>query len=179
MALEAEKIRGWHQRHGHEPKKEPILQASKRPDAGELGGLRLITIAASTGGPVAVQKVLSRIPRSCPVPIIIVQHMPQNFTRSFAERLNQLCQIRVTEAQDGDALEPGRALVAPGGMQMEIKTSGGRKCVSLRPKAGQELYSPCADITLASISRYFPGTALTVVLTGMGADGRGCQALAG
>ena len=172
VALEAEKIKNWHQRRSYESKQERILPASKRPEAGELGGLRLITIAASTGGPVAVQKVLSRIPQNCPVPIIIVQHMPQNFTRSFAERLNQLCQIRVAEAQEGDMLEPGLALVAPGGMQMEVRTSGRRKCVALRPKAGHELYSPCADITLASVSRHFPGAALTVVMTGMGTDGR-------
>lgn len=178
VALEAERIKTWHQRRSYEPKNEPVLSTPKRIGPAEPGlstypaRLRLITIAASTGGPVAVQKVLSRIPANCPVPIIIVQHMPQNFTRSFAERLNQLCQIRVKEAQEGDALEPGLALVAPGGMQMEVRTSNGRKCVALRAKEGHELYSPCADVTLASVSQHFPGTALTVVLTGMGSDGR-------
>lgn len=177
IALEAEKIKTWHRRRNHGPNQESILSASGYPlgKSGltvHPGSLRLIAIAASTGGPVAVQKVLSGIPRNCPVPIIIVQHMPQNFTRSFAERLNQQCSIRAKEAQDGDVIEPGLILVAPGGMQMEIKSSGGVKRVVLRSKTAQELYSPCADITLTSVAQYFPGTALAVVLTGMGADGR-------
>ncbi|MGR9117022.1 MAG: protein-glutamate methylesterase/protein-glutamine glutaminase [Gammaproteobacteria bacterium] len=178
VALEAEKIKTWHRRRSLEPQESHAIPNSRRSQPGESGSssqpgkMRVIAIAASTGGPVAVQKVLSRVPGSCKIPIIIVQHMPKNFTRSFAERLNQLCQIRVKEAQEGDVLEPGLALVAPGGMQMEIKTSSGRKCVALRTKAGDELYSPCADITLASVSQHFPGAALTVVLTGMGADGR-------
>lgn len=178
VAMEAEKIKTMQQYHSHEPKEARVFASLKKTDAGEAGSsimpsrLRLITLVASTGGPVAVQKVLTRIPKNCSVPIIVVQHMPQNFTRSFAERLNQLCQIRVREAQEGDVLEPGLALVAPGGMQMEIKASGGRKCLMLRPKTEHELYGPCADTTLASVSRHFPGAALTVVLTGMGADGR-------
>ncbi|MGR9046716.1 MAG: protein-glutamate methylesterase/protein-glutamine glutaminase [Gammaproteobacteria bacterium] len=179
VALEVERIKSRHPQRSTAPREGGITPASTRAGSSESGALsklpgrlRLIAIAASTGGPVAVQRVLARIPKNCPVPIVIVQHMPQNFTRSFAERLNQLCQIRVREAQEGDVLEPGLALVAPGGMQMEFQSSGGLKSVLLRAKKSDELYSPCADITLASVAKHFPGAALTVVLTGMGADGR-------
>lgn len=149
------------------PAKPGIQQTAK-----QLGALRIMVIAASTGGPVAVQQVLSQVPQSCPLPVIIVQHMPQNFTASFAERLDQLCRIKVREARDGDILEPGTALVAAGGMQLELKGSGVRKSIVLRPKTAGEIYSPCADITLASVARHFQDAVLAVVLTGMGSDGK-------
>lgn len=172
VALEAENIRNRRQETQLQPPPSARAPAFRQRDARISNTPKLIAIAASTGGPVAVQHVLSRIPTGCPAPIIVVQHMPQNFTRSFAERLHQLCRISVREARHGDVLEPGTALVAPGGMQLELESSGGRKRVLLRAKASDELYSPCADITLSSVARHFPGTALAVVLTGMGADGR-------
>ncbi len=131
---------------------------------------RLLTIVASTGGPVAIQKILTQIPKQCSIPVLLVQHMPGKFTRSFAARLDQLCAIKVKEAEHGDPLLPGQALLAPGGMQMEIR-GGINKQITLREKTVAELYSPCADITLSSIARHFPGQTLTVILTGMGADG--------
>ena len=148
------------------------LAAQNSPVSSRLDGCRLLTIAASTGGPVAIQKILTQIPKSCPVPIVLVQHMPKNFTKSFAERLNQLCNIRVKLADDRDYLEPGLALLGPGGMQMEIDSIGGIKCINLREKRADELYSPCADITLMSVAEHYPGKTLAVVLTGMGSDGR-------
>lgn len=149
------------------PTKHEVRQTAK-----QFGALRIMVIAASTGGPVAVQKVLSQVPQSCSLPVIIVQHMPQNFTASFAERLDQLCRIKVKEARDGDILEPGTALVAAGGMQLELKGSGVRKSIVLRPKIAGEIYSPCADITLASVARHFHDAVLAIVLTGMGSDGK-------
>ncbi|HBA66032.1 MAG TPA: chemotaxis response regulator protein-glutamate methylesterase [Methylococcaceae bacterium] len=149
------------------PAKHEVRQTAK-----QFGALRIMVIAASTGGPVAVQKVLSQVPQSCSLPVIIVQHMPQNFTASFAERLDQLCRIKVKEACDGDILEPGTALVAAGGMQLELKGSDVRKSIVLRPKIAGEIYSPCADITLASVARHFHDAVLAIVLTGMGSDGK-------
>ena len=130
----------------------------------------LLVIIASTGGPVAIQKVLETISSNCSFPILLVQHMPKHFTKSFAARLDQLCSVRVQEAMDGDALRPGVALLAPGGMQMEIKNSG--EHIVLREKANQEIYSPSADITLTSIAENFDKKVLAVVLTGMGSDGK-------
>ncbi len=133
---------------------------------------QLLVIAASTGGPVAIQKALTKIPQNCNLPIIIVQHMPTNFTKSFAERLNQLCKIHVKEAEDGDLLRPGLALIGPGGMQMEITGTRSQHRVRLREKKAGEIYSPCADITLTSIAQYYTGNVLAVVMTGMGSDGK-------
>lgn len=132
----------------------------------------LLVIAASTGGPVAIQKILTAIPAGCSIPILLVQHMPENFTKSFAERLNTLCKIRVKQAEDGDVLEPGLALLGPGGMQMEIDKRYGKQLIRLRPKAPGEIYSPCVDITFSSIANHVAGKVLAIVLTGMGADGR-------
>jgi two-component system chemotaxis response regulator CheB len=98
--------------------------------------------------------------------------MPQNFTASFAERLNQLCRVKVTEAENGNELKSGQALLGPGGMQMELKGRTGRNTVLIREKRAGEIYSPCADITLSSIADIFSANVLTVVLTGMGADGK-------
>ena len=134
--------------------------------------IELLVIVASTGGPVAVQKVLPKLVSSCSFPILIIQHMPHNFTKSFAERLDQLSQVKVKEAEHGELLKPGVALVAPGGMQMEVKGITGNKSVIIKEKQRNDIYSPCADITLASIARVFSANVLTVVLTGMGSDGK-------
>jgi len=132
----------------------------------------LLVIVASTGGPVAIQKVLTKLSSRCSFPILIVQHMPHDFTKSFADRLNQVCNITVKEATDGDCLIPGEALLAPGGMQMIVSSCAGKKTVSVREKQKSEIYSPCADITLSSVSKQYSANVLTVVLTGMGADGK-------
>jgi two-component system chemotaxis response regulator CheB len=138
-----------------------------------LGKIDLLVIAASTGGPVAIARVLSEIPASCRIPVLLVQHMPHNFTKSFAERLNQLCKIRVKEAEQGEILQPGIALLGPGGMQMHVKAmSPVGLQILLRPKQAGEIYSPCIDVTFTSLAEIFTGRILVVVLTGMGADGR-------
>lgn len=134
--------------------------------------VELLVIVASTGGPVAIQKVLAQLSANCPFPVLIVQHMPKDFTCSFAERLNQVCRVKVKEAIDGDCLIAGEVLVGPGGMQMEVKSSVGNKKVSIRKKQEGELFSPCADITLASILEHYSANVLTLVLTGMGIDGK-------
>lgn len=133
---------------------------------------RLLVIAASTGGPVAIQKVLMELPKSFPLPILLIQHMPANFTPSFAERLDRLCQIEVKEAEEGDCLKPGTALLAPGGKQMLLKKQGNQVSIIIRDSSSGESYQPCVDTTLEAVAPLFPGKILTVVLTGMGADGR-------
>ena len=130
---------------------------------------RLVAIGTSTGGPVALQRVLTQLPGNFPAPIVLVQHMPAAFTKAFAERLDKLCRISVKEAEDGDILRPGLALLAPGGKQMMID---GRGAVRILPGDERLNYKPCVDITFGSAAKSFGDKVLAVVLTGMGADGR-------
>ncbi|MES2672614.1 MAG: chemotaxis response regulator protein-glutamate methylesterase [Pseudomonadota bacterium] len=131
---------------------------------------KIIVIGASTGGPVALTDVLIQLPKNFPQPIVLVQHMPENFTKAFAERLNKQCNIRVREAVDGDMLEPGLALLAPGGKQLMVdKRNGG--CVRIFADDERVTYKPSLDITFGSAANSFVDRVLGIVLTGMGADG--------
>lgn len=132
--------------------------------------LSLVAIGASTGGPVALVEVLTALPANFPLPIVLVQHMPENFTKAFAERLNKQCEIEVREAKDGDALKPGLALLAPGGQQMMVDRRGGG-CVKVLPGDSRVNYRPSVDITFGSAANSFNDRVLAVILTGMGADG--------
>jgi len=130
---------------------------------------KLVAIGTSTGGPVALQRVLTQLPGNFPAPIVLIQHMPAAFTKAFAERLDKLCRISVKEAEDGDVLRPGLALLAPGGKQMMID---GRGTVKILPGDERLNYKPCVDITFGSAAKSYGDKVLSVVLTGMGADGR-------
>ena len=130
---------------------------------------KLVAIGTSTGGPVALQRVLTQLPTNFPAPIVLIQHMPAAFTKAFAERLDKLCRISVKEAEDGDILRPGLALLAPGGKQMMID---GRGAVKILPGDERLNYKPCVDITFGSAAKSYGDKVLAVVLTGMGADGR-------
>lgn len=170
---------------GAVPKKVATVTTTKSQAASRLGALKskpishpvdLVVIGASTGGPVALQKVLSCLPENFPVPILVVQHMPETFTPAFATRLNGLCKLTVKHGVDGDVLKPGLAILAPGAKQM-IVTAKGRK-VSILEGDERLTYKPSVDVTFGSASKAFPGRVLGVVLTGMGADGReGCRLL--
>tara|TARA_R110001592_G_scaffold138511_5_gene357783 strand:- start:91024 stop:92211 length:1188 start_codon:yes stop_codon:yes gene_type:complete len=136
----------------------------------------ILLIGASTGGPVAIQKVLEKLPANFPMPILIVQHMPATFTPAFSERLNSLCAVKVKHAEDGDVLQPGLALIAPGAKQLIIV--GSRPQIKIVDGDERLSYKPSVDITFGSAAKAFPGKVLAVVLTGMGADGReGCRML--
>lgn len=130
---------------------------------------KLVTIGTSTGGPVALQRVLTQLPANFPAPLLLIQHMPAAFTKAFAERLDKLCRIQVKEAEDGDQLRPGLALLAPGGKQMMVD---GRGNIRILPGDERLNYKPCVDITFGSAAKSFADKVLAVVLTGMGADGR-------
>ncbi len=137
---------------------------------------RLLVIGASTGGPVALQNILTALPASFPCPILLVQHMPGTFTAAFAERLDRLCKIRVKEAEDNDTLRAGVALLAPGGKQMLLDGRG--QSVSIIEGSEKIQYKPSVDVTFGSAARSIKGKILAVVLTGMGQDGReGCKLL--
>lgn len=139
---------------------------------GKRGGIQLLAIGTSTGGPVALQEVLTKIPADFPCPIVMVQHMPGTFTPAFAQRLNGMCAINIKEAADGDVLEAGHAYLAPGGMQMLVENKAGKPTIRITEASADQTYKPCVDITFSSIAKVFPANTLAVVLTGMGADGR-------
>ncbi len=131
---------------------------------------KILVIGASTGGPVALAEVLITLPANFPLPIVLVQHMPENFTKAFAERLNKQCKIQVREAVDGDQLQPGLALLAPGGKQLMLdKRNGGS--VRVLPDDDRVTYKPSLDITFGSAANTYADKVLGVVLTGMGSDG--------
>ena len=139
----------------------------------------LVAIGTSTGGPRAIQEILPCLPADFPVPIVVVQHMPPNFTGPFAERLNQLSRITVKEAEEGEALKSGTAYVAPGRGHMRLSRPRGLETVvNISENKEEFIYRPSVDYLMGSVAELFPGRALGVILTGMGNDGaRGLAAL--
>lgn len=134
---------------------------------------KLLAIGTSTGGPIALQTILTKLPQNYPLSIILVQHMPATFTAAFANRLNNLCQISIKEAQDGDLLKPGHAYLAPGGKQMIITgTENAKKIKILEDDSARLTYKPSVDISFGSAAKVYHGDVLGVILTGMGHDGR-------
>jgi len=140
--------------------------------------VKLLAIGTSTGGPVALQKVLVELPQEFPVPIVVIQHMPGSFTGAFSERLNQQCKIEVKEAENGDKLKAGVAYIAPGGKQMVVEKIAGQLSLKIVDEIPNQTYKPSVDVTFASINKVVPANTLAVILTGMGADGcKGAQLL--
>ncbi len=131
---------------------------------------KIIAIGASTGGTEAIKEVLMKLPLNSPG-IVIVQHMPPHFTTAFAERLNNLCQLEVKEAQDGDAVLNGRALLAPGNFHMLLRRSGSRYYVNIKDGPMVHHQRPAVDVLFYSVAQYAGPNAVGVILTGMGADG--------
>lgn len=172
VALQSDRIKSKPQQQAVETKPHHLVTSLSFVKQSFNRKLELLIIVASTGGPVAIQKVLSQLPGHCSFPILIVQHMPRNFTKIFAERLDQLCDVSVKEAVYGDYLKPGKALLGPGGMQMELVETSGEKIIKITEKQEGDIYSPCADKTLLSVANMYAANVLTVVLTGMGADGK-------
>jgi two-component system chemotaxis response regulator CheB len=140
---------------------------------------KVIAIGASTGGTEALKEVLINMPQNSPG-IVIVQHMPANFTTAFAERLNQICQIEVKEAKDGDSVINGRALIAPGNFHMLIRRSGATYYVNIKDGPLVHHQRPAVDVLFNSVSQYVGHNAVGVILTGMGVDGaKGLLAMKG
>ena len=131
---------------------------------------KIIAIGASTGGTEAIKTVLTGMPPNSPG-IVIVQHMPANFTTAFAERLDSLCQITVKEAADGDSVLNGQALIAPGNFHMLLKRSGARYYVQVKNGPMVHHQRPAADVLFRSVANYAGANAIGIILTGMGADG--------
>jgi two-component system, chemotaxis family, protein-glutamate methylesterase/glutaminase len=130
----------------------------------------IIAIGSSTGGTEAVKDVLMALPPNTP-PILITQHMPEHFTKTWANRMNSLCRISVKEAEDGDSVLPGHALVTPGSYHMTLVRSGARYTVRINQDPPVNRHRPSVDVMFASVAQYAGANAVGVILTGMGGDG--------
>ncbi|WP_327003089.1 chemotaxis response regulator protein-glutamate methylesterase [Dactylosporangium sp. NBC_01737] len=148
----------------------PAAPATPRPAPLTAGPDRIIAIGTSTGGTQALETVLTALPRNSPA-IVIVQHMPEKFTAAFAERMDMLSAIQVREAADGDALQEGLALVAPGGRHMQLLTDGARFRVKVSDGPPVNRHRPSVDVLFRSVARVAGRHALGVIMTGMGDDG--------
>ena len=131
----------------------------------------VVVIGTSTGGPSALQAIIPRLPRGLATAVLIVQHMPAGFTRSLAERLDQRSAIPVREAQDGEPVQGGSVLIAPGGLHMKIRRRGGHMRVWLDPEPHATLHRPSVDVLMSSVAKAYGARSMGIVLTGMGADG--------
>ena len=157
----------------HSSLNQSVSQASNK-------SYRLLVLGASTGGPVALQKVLSDLPENFPYPILIIQHMPNTFTKAFAERLDKFAKIKVKLAQDNERINKGTAYLAVGGKQLKVSGKGMFAKINIcDAPSGQKIhFHPSIDFTLDSVKDAFGGDVLSIVLTGMGTDGAlGCKLL--
>jgi two-component system chemotaxis response regulator CheB len=131
---------------------------------------RIVAIGTSTGGTIALETLLTELPRVTPG-IVIVQHMPEMFTAAFAARLNNLCEITVLEAKDGQRVLPGQALIAPGGKHMQLARSGAQYVVEVKYGPPVNRHRPSVDVLFRSVAKYAGKNAIGVIMTGMGDDG--------
>ncbi|MGA0601948.1 protein-glutamate methylesterase/protein-glutamine glutaminase [Caulobacter sp. KR2-114] len=161
-----------------EPEKKLSADAMLPPPSGRAMARTtesIIAIGASTGGTESLRQVLEALPSAAPG-IVIVQHMPEKFTASFAKRLDSLCEVDVKEAADGDAILRGRVLIAPGNLHTMIERSGANYYVSVRPGPLVSRHRPSVDVLFRSAARSAGANAIGVIMTGMGDDGaRGMQ----
>ena len=149
----------------------PAVPVQKRPvPRGVKTSERLIAVGASTGGTEAIREFLVGMPPECPG-IVVVQHMPENFTRMFAERLDGLCRIAVKEAEHNDPILPGHAYIAPGGKHLWVKRDQGQLLAKLSTEPPMNLHRPSVDFLFLSAAKYVGADAMGVIMTGMGRDG--------
>ena len=148
------------------------LKDIKKLSSSVIGGYDLVAIASSTGGPQALRTCLPMLPKRLGVPVVIVQHMPKGFTASLAERIDEVSNVRIKEAEEGEVLENDTVYIAPGGWHLEVLAKSGGKLVnhlSDAPAIGN--LRPCADVMFHSLAKLPCKRILCVVLTGMGSDG--------
>jgi len=152
----------------------PGAPAAPKPAApasvGRLSTEKIIFIGASTGGTEATKEVLINLPPDCPA-VVITQHMPPGFTKSYAARLDGLCRISVKEAQDGERILPGHAYIAPGGLHLSVERSGANYIARVQEGEPVNRHRPSVEVLFKSAARVVGPNALGIMLTGMGADG--------
>jgi two-component system chemotaxis response regulator CheB len=169
-AAEAGRGSKWaRRRHAAAPPRAPKPAPAKAVHAAPAADT-LVAIGASTGGTEALREVLEAMPADAPG-IVVVQHMPEGFTRAFAERLDQICVIDVKEAAAGDQVRPGRALIAPGDQHLRVHRGGGGYVVELNREPLVSRHRPSVDVLFRSVAAAAGARAVGVIMTGMGADG--------
>jgi two-component system chemotaxis response regulator CheB len=147
-----------------------VTPAAPPAPLGRLSTEKIIFIGASTGGTEATKEVLINLPSDSPA-VVITQHMPPGFTRSYAARLNGLCKIRVAEARDGERILPGHAYIAPGGLHLSVERSGANYIARVQDGDPVNRHKPSVEVLFKSAARVVGPNALGLMLTGMGADG--------
>lgn len=134
--------------------------------------IEVVAIGASTGGPPALQHILTRLPADFPAGILVSQHMPKGFTKPLAERLDSISKLRIKEAENDDEIESGKVLICPGGYHLMLRKKQKKTCVILREATYEDKYIPSVDIMMISSAEHYGKNIMGVVLTGMGSDGR-------
>lgn len=159
--------------HAATPRAEARTAAAAPPPVAGLHALSVnkpVVVGSSTGGTQALEQILLALPADAPG-IAVVQHMPERFTRLYAERLDSLCAMRVREARDGDRLERGLVLIAPGGRHMRLRKSAGQYFAEIIDGPPVNRHKPSVDVLFRSLAQHTRGDALAIMLTGMGDDG--------
>jgi two-component system chemotaxis response regulator CheB len=155
---------------GDAPAETAARAAVPVANLGRLSTEKIIFIGASTGGTEATKEVLVNLPPDCPA-VVITQHMPPGFTKSYAARLDGLCRIRVAEARDGERILPGHAYIAPGGFHLSVERSGANYIARVQDGEPVNRHKPSVEVLFKSAARVVGPNALALMLTGMGADG--------
>ncbi|MGE7766405.1 CheB methylesterase domain-containing protein [Peribacillus sp. NPDC096540] len=148
-----------------------MLKNEKNINNWSYGNKKIIVIGTSTGGPRALQTVLTGLPETIEAPILVVQHMPPGFTKSLADRLNSLCRIQVKEAEDGELIQKGVAYIAPGGFHLKVRKVGMSIAVLLDQSELRSGHRPSVDVLFESVSEITDIAKIAVIMTGMGMDG--------
>lgn len=143
-----------------------------KPASPEGDGIEVIAIGASTGGPTAIQNILTRLPDNFPGAIVISQHMPRGFTRQFAERIDRISSLHVKEAEQGELIEPGKVIVCPGGHHIVFGKSRKKIFTVVRESSSNDRYVPSIDLMMKSIAENYGSRTMGILLTGMGCDGK-------
>lgn len=152
--------------------KQFTIKSEKKQDISQLQATeKIVAIGTSTGGTIALEEVLTKLPRDKTPGIVIVQHMPEKFTETFAKRLDSICEISVREAKDGDRVVRGLALIAPGNRHMTVKRSGAQYYVEVMDGPLVNRHKPSVDVLFRSVARHAGQNAKGIIMTGMGDDG--------
>jgi len=149
-----------------QPSVSPVRKTDRRRYA-----IKAIALGSSTGGPPALQAVITRLPKTLPAPMFVVQHMPPKFTKSLAERLDSLSQVTVSEAQNGEEAQAGHVYIAPGDSHMILTPGASKPIIRLTQSPADTLYKPCVNVMMDSVVKRYGKRTLGVILTGMGNDG--------